>query len=246
MKKHLIASIIGLALAACSSETTTSDNVDTAGIWAGLELVTAGQNTGVTAEFNVGGRNGTNLILSSGDRVVVYTENQSVQLDQDSDLFDIDYEGSIPVASDNAEFRVSLERSSATSANNSTVRLPPNFEIFTPQAFSHFSEVALLDISWGPTNPGGTIEVRVNATCPDPQDNTQNLSFSDVVNIEDNGNYSTNFLSQLTDADTDAGCDLSIILERKNTGTLDPAFTEGGYIRAIQRREEADISFRTN
>ena len=78
MKKHLITSIVGLTLAACSSETTNSENVDTAGIWAGLELVTSGVNTGVTAEFNVGGRNGTNLILSSGDRVVVYAGNQSV------------------------------------------------------------------------------------------------------------------------------------------------------------------------
>lgn len=246
MKKHLITSIVGLALAACSSETTTSDNVDTAGIWAGLELVTSGVNTGVTAEFNVGGRNGTNLILSSGDRVVVYAGNQSVQLEQDSDFLDIDYEGTIPIASDNAEFRVALERSSATSANNSTVRLPPNFEIFTPQAFSHFSEVALLDVTWGPSNPGSTVEIHASATCPNPQDNTQNLSFSEVVNTEDDGSYSSNILSQLTDADTDAGCDLSITIERVNSGDLDPAFTEGGYIRAIQRREEADITFRTN
>lgn len=49
MNKHLITSLVGLALAACSSETTTSHNVDTAGTWTGLELVTSGVNTGVTA-----------------------------------------------------------------------------------------------------------------------------------------------------------------------------------------------------
>ena len=106
--------------------------------------------------------------------------------------------------------------------------------------------MALLDVTWGPSNPGSTVEIHASATCPNPQDNTQNLSFSEVVNTEDDGSYSSNILSQLTDADTDAGCDLSITIERVNSGDLDPAFTEGGYIRAIQRREEADISFRTN
>lgn len=253
-KPVVLASVVAsVLLGACSSETVESEIVKTEGIWAGIDLVADGQSTDVNVEFNVGGRNGTNLVLSSGDSVSVVAGDEEIVLQKDNDVFDVDYEGRIQSSISWQQFVVSLNRSSDTSAPNSVVNLPPNFDITFPGNNTTYTEIQPIDILWQESQaqrltskntallspPPPSISLSMTADCVDAEGQT--IQFSHQEDIDDSGEYTSDFLSSIQGVDLSKGCDLQIMMEREFGGELDPAFEEGGYIRAKQRRRVTEL-----
>jgi len=77
-----------------------------------LEASTTGR-TGVNVELNVGGRNGTNIELSGNERLEASVGGETIRLTQDTDLFDVDYEGTLNTSTSNDPYRISFFREDA-------------------------------------------------------------------------------------------------------------------------------------
>ena len=226
-------------LGACSTETVDSENIDTQAIWAGIDIVSDdGQSSDINVEFNVGGRNGTNLSLSSGDTVRASSSAGTVTLQRDTDFLDVDYEGSINTGATDELVEVQFSRGDGSS-HSSSVRLPTVFSISFPQQNIAFTELTEFEIQWSDNAQSGVMQITQTATCPDGQGN--NATFSDSTSVTDDGSHTSTFLTTLSDIITDDGCDFSIRLSRSNSGTLASGFEEGGYIEARQEREVLDM-----
>lgn len=233
LNKTLALTIITV-IAGCSAETVDSENIDTQAIWAGIDIVSEdGLSSDINVEFNVGGRNGTNLSLSSGDSVQVNASTGDITLQRDTDFLDVDYEGTIATGASDEQIAVSFNRADGSN-HVSSVQLPGVFTISFPQENITFTELRDVDIQWS-ENGTSSIQITQIAACPDGQGNT--ITLSDTVSVDDSGNYTSIFLHTLSDTITDEGCDFSIQLSRSNDGTLATGFEEGGYIEARQERK---------
>lgn len=249
--KSLILSAVAFALIqGCSSESTNSDNVKTEGIWAGISVLNEGSFNNINVEFNVGGRNGTNLILTGNDQVTASLGDTTIVLSKDDDFFDVDYEGAIPNSEQNNQFIIALNRPNDTSAPNSRVTMPRPFSIIYPGEDMVFTQLADIGVYWdvnrqqvrqqkssvvandSPAVP--QMELFQSASCKTSADET--VSFSLTETVDDSGRYTSSFLSTIEGVDWSKGCDLTFSLERKEFGDLDSAYQQGGFIRAIQKR----------
>ena len=80
LQTTLALSVLALSVG-CSTETVESENINTQAIWAGIDIVSEdGLSFDINVEFNVGGRNGTNLSLSSGDSVSVNSTSRKYHI----------------------------------------------------------------------------------------------------------------------------------------------------------------------
>lgn len=232
--------MLTLGIQACSTEQTDSVNIDSEGIWAGIEIVSAdGQGSSINVELNVGGSNGTNLNLSSGDSLVVVTSAGSVTLNRDTDFLDIDYEGELSVGGSDELIQVNFVRQGAEDVTGSNVNLPDSFVVDFPQNNMTFTDLTDFEIVWTEGTSGNIIELTQRATCKNALD--EDVVLSESTNVSDDGSFTSDFLSKLTGIINDKGCDLRIIFERAQNGDLADGFGEGGYIRAKQRRDVTDM-----
>lgn len=223
-------------LLACSSETVESDTIDNEAIWAGIRITSEdGLSSGINVELNVGGSNGTNLSLSSGDRVVASSGSERVVLQEDTDFLDVDYEGVINVGGSGEEITISLERPNSTNISNSRVILPDVFNIIFPQPDMTFTQIQNLDVLWTAGSSSGDVHLIQTATCKDASN--QDTTLTTRVTVPDTGRYNTDFLPEsLAVYMPNGGCDFRFEIIREGRGTLDPGFGEGGFIRARQSR----------
>ena len=238
-----------VGLAGCSSSGTDveSEQVETRRIWAGMTLSSKGNgNTRVKVELNEGGSSGSNIRLSANERLEANGGGNIVTLTEDVDIGDIDYEGTVPIDAGNTLFRVSLFRADGTINSGSTVSIPPTFEFVSPARGRRFTAGERLPLAWSPADPGGTIELEVSLSCPA---GSSSVTFTaEWFDLDDTGvnSFDTGRLSFLNNNTQPPGtvCDMDIALRRDRSGSFDPAFRGGGFVRATQVRRVANMTLR--
>lgn len=234
--------LLGL-LVACSSEETPSTAVKTKGIWADMQLVGDGERTRITVELNVGGSNGTNVVLEQGDNLVASSGNKSKTMSKDTDFFDVDYQAYFATSVSNALFKISFNRPNGTSAPDSSVELPDVFSIYAPDTAVTYSKNQSLQLSWDGLSSDKLMHIYLSASCTN---NTGGLAASvHQFSTPDDGNHTLELgkyeLFSDTQLNVQKDCELDITLTRSQAGSIDAAYQSGSQIVASQRRTLENI-----
>lgn len=231
--------------AMCGCSSTSSDNVDTPGISANIDVYANGSGgTAVTAELEVGsGFGGTSLELSSGDSLTVTANGIQQSMIVDESIFGrFSYVTSFGFDDADTLFTVSLSRAGGISAPNSNVLLPEDIAILSPANTDVFGPNDAINIVWQPAGSAFAPLIEVTLTC-------YRASGLPIPGIKlftpssDTGFANVPVDDVMTDITIDPKqlCDGDIELSRWRQGTLDPNYGEGGQISA-ERRERTQFS----
>ena len=228
----------------CSTESTESVNIATPAIWVNIDIdaVQTG-STRVNVELNVGGANGTNIELSTNERLEATLGSVTKVLQKDTDLFDIDYVAHFSTSSSAQPVRIAFFRADGSIHDNTVVGLPDEFLVTSPQAGQTFASSSTIPIAWTPFRNGRMINIDLFASCA----TLTGSSFGGPsIAVADDGfeNYDLGNHSVINAVDIDRSkpCGLIIRVYRVESGTLDPAFEAGGTIEAVQSREVDNIT----
>lgn len=239
LSKISLVAITAFSLSACNEE-TKSDNVDTKGIWAGINVTSNGTKTDVSVELNVSGANGNNVSLSNSDKLIAKAGSESKTLTRNNSILDIDYEGSLNTTASGSEFTISFTRGNKQDAPNSKVKLPDAFNIILPLSEQSIRFSDPISIAWTPKKDGSIIEVVLESVCKNSSDADVNLKKS--VKIVDSGTHIYNHGSDDFNAiDKSKGCTSTVTLTREVSATLDTNFQAGGFIKAFQKRSVTKV-----
>jgi hypothetical protein len=220
-----------VTLALGCEESVESTDVRTTGIYPEITVTANGSGSSqVRVRLKVGGSNSnTFLDLKGGDELQATVEGETKTLDETSDET---YTASFAVDDEGTEFLVAFLREEADeSAPASTVRLPAPFDLtLEPSEASRASDD--VELSWDP--PGnGNLDFGMSGDCIQlesddlPDDGSHTIAAGSIETFE----------SEMEDS-----CTVEVVLERKQRGDIDSAFTEGGRIEAIQVRSDSFTS----
>jgi hypothetical protein len=218
-------------LASCT--TTPSDTITTQGFYPTYRVTSDGSITTLFASFQVSGSSSnTYIYLDSGDSIDATVGTSTVTFTQETGLFaNKYYSGTVPGGQDGQVVTFRLHRSTEPSALHSTVVIPNGFSISSPATTAVLSRANdAVNIAWAPAGFSDTMELTL--TCP--QD-AQCNSVGPVVGDPGVFTIRAGELVSSTTSTTISGR-ATIIMDRKRAGTLDPAFTRGGVIEALQER----------
>lgn len=242
---YIISASIAIALASgCSTESTESANIATRAIWANIDVdAVQASSTRVNVELNVGGANGTNIELSTNERLEATLGGVTKVLQKDTDLFDIDYVTNFSTSSSAQPVRIAFFRDDGSIHDNTVVGLPDEFVVTSPQAGQTFASSGTIPITWTPSRNGQTINIDLFASCTTA---TGSSVGGPSITVADDGfeNYdvSNHGVINAPDIDRSKNCGLMIRVYRLESGILDLAFEAGGTIEAIQSREVDNIT----
>lgn len=211
----------GLILAGCSDVDST--HLKTAGIRASLGVTGSGTGNAVaSAEFQVDGSALTYVELQAGDTVTASQGDQTHTLVKSELLGLIAYYATFEGAdAEGTSFKISLQRDADTSAPDSTVTLPAQFNITAPTgtALSYSRANDDLVVTYDNAGKSDAMSYSLRGTCISPVD--QPLD----------GDPGTFTLAKATLAppqgSTETTCTVTLTLSRTRTGTLDSAYASG-------------------
>ncbi len=232
-------------LSGCSAEDTNSTDVSTGSIWARIkvESETTG-STRVSVELNEEWRLGPNINLIGNDRLEVSSGGLASELKKDIDLFDIDYNTRLATSSSEDPFRIAFYRNNGAINNQSVVSLPDGFTMTSPAEEQIFTDIDNVLVTWTPARSGAEIKLAVNTHCR-LLNGTKPHSIESYF-IADTGSavIDLNEINSLDrpDLNKSGNCELSIALERKQTGVVDPVFSIRSEIFATQNRSVGKMS----
>ena len=229
-----------------TSAETDSEQVETRDIWAGINLEARGNGvTRVKVELNENNSFGANIRLTANERLDVEASGTVVTLEEDLDIGDIDYEGTIPTDAGGTFFRITLFRADGTTNSGSTATIPDPFDVTLPFRGGSYVVGNAMALQWTPGGVGD-IDFSVLTSCPIGTSgrSTRIQSFT----LADTGShiFDTNRLSVGSDPEIAPGtrCDMEIGFRRTVNGALDRAFRGGGFVRAAQDREVDNLTLR--
>ncbi|MEO6777248.1 MAG: hypothetical protein ABI467_30245 [Kofleriaceae bacterium] len=215
---------IFLALASCTP--VDSGAVTTAKLHADLQVLATGTGGSQVFAWLFSHRDGDpplNLetIRLVDDDTLTATSNGSSVAMQEVDLgVEYRYDAAFAAAEADLRFDIALARTTEPSAPASSVTLPAPF---TPTGPATASRSAPLTLTW---SGGSSDPVSIHVT---------GCASADLGPIADTG--AATFAAGTVVADpVGATCDLAFEISRRRTGTIDPAFGQGGSIVAIQQR----------
>lgn len=214
---------------ACS-DNTPSTNVRTSGVRAELTIVAEDRGMGeASARLRVGGAlSNTFLDLAGGDRVDVEVAGRTTALLPRRGVIEPPaYAAKVAGLAAGAVVAFKLTRPADTSALGSTVTLPEPIALITPKPSEPVSSKAPVVATWKAV-PGSDVRWTAQGTCIDEGSGTV---IDDVGRVEVPLPAARRF-----DAGSAPPCDVTLVFERWATGSLDPAFGEGGSVLAVQRR----------
>jgi len=131
---------------------------------------------------------------------------------------------------DNTIYTITLERPVGESAPDSNVTLPLGFSITAPQSDTSFSRSTdNIDVSWDPIDNTTSLNITAALNC------ANSFDFITEFNgpIPDTGNYTIPASTLTASSNT---CTLRIVLDRYQTGTIDPHYAPGSQITGHQKR----------
>ena len=237
-KNIILLSFIAL-LSACNSEQTSSTSVTNTGLWADIQVSETGIGAvTIEAELNVGGNNGTNIILSDGEYIEARGTGSSTVLAKTIPFLDVLYVGSMATTDTEAAYTVNLYRSDQPDVLGSTVSLPPAFNVYSPQERQVYAADSPIPVLWDPGFENDNIELRVRLTCVGMSGET--LEVRRTLRPDDDGEYDLSISRYLTfgleDANPNKLCLASLRVERKYFGELSDEFRGGGRILGIRSK----------
>jgi hypothetical protein len=222
-----------LAGAAVGCEDVDSDSVLTSGLYADMSVDATGDGTSdVTVYLRVGGAlSNTFLNLVGDDRLRALADSENKMLTHLQLLNMHWYETSFDTDAEDTEFLVAFERTVDQGAPNSVVTLPAPFEITEPVGGETFSrDVDDIVVGWAPAGSVDEMTLSITGSCID----------SYYATIPSDTGTITIGAGEIEPSDPDApipeSCAMSIAIERRREGDIDPHYGEGGFIDASQRR----------
>jgi hypothetical protein len=227
--------IVGLlALPACA-ESVESDDVFTDGIYAEMRAEASEDGTRVTATLRVGGSTSNTYVMLTGDDSLSATAGGEVEEMTPQNLGDrYHYTADLDATGEDTEVVFRFTRSIDDGAPDSRCTLPRPMTIDAPVEGDTFSRAEDVVITWDTSGSSRPISLTVDGDC-----------FSDLsVSLEDDpGSYTiqAGMLPSLGDPAT--ACVATVRLSRTNSGSLDPAFGEGGSVVCSQTRT---VTFRSD
>ncbi|AWB65263.1 hypothetical protein C2869_01845 [Saccharobesus litoralis] len=240
-----------LSLAACSGDSQPNEETATDNILASYTIENHNGLSRISAKFNYGGINGKPLTYEEQDKVIVAVNNTEKPLSYNTlayskkqyqpfnnDANNVAYQANIQIEKDQQKepISMSLYRAHGEDAINSSVVLPEEFSIYSPQSGEVYAASESIAISWQAPQDIQDSELRYELSCR--QTNGEIIYSGDVQTIQDDGNYSLDIsnLSVLShqDLDTQRQCDLNIQLARPQQGQVDEVFLAGSQITAYQ------------
>ncbi len=247
MKFKFILYILGLYIVfnmtAC--ESVDSDDVRTSGVYADIDVEARGDGiTRVRARLTVGGVfSNTDLELEQGDQLIASASGgTSVIMREDKEfLGGVEYKAAFQFDVENTRINIALNRPAGVSAPSSYVNLPASVSFVTPVAGQTFKRSDYIQISWTPVsnNMSDMSVYSSRARCVDA--NGQEISNSGNSNslnmMVDPGSITQAARSYIVAsalADPAATCVVTLTISRKQNGVIDPAFGEGGTIKAVR------------
>lgn len=234
MRKTLLG-VAAVAAFAAGCETVDSDDVATEGIYAHFEI-NGYSTTDARASGNLrvgGSSSNTFLDLTENDALIAYRsdEESRAMAKQDNGLGFISYHATFGVATNGTPFKISFlrthdpsEECAGESAPNSAATMPMPYMMTIP-AGPYSRTGAGIPITWSPFGESDPMYWNASGPCIQPTGNQA---------ISDTGSYTIPAGTLV--GGTAGTCTISIGLERRRGGTLDPAYGEGGTIWAAQIR----------
>lgn len=227
MKNHIGLLALGVLVSSgCSLEDVDSDAIRTQGMFADILAISPGNaSTLVRVQLTVGGDDGTNVTLVGDDRLEATVGEVSAQLRRSGRGR---YEERIDGDAAN-DVTVRLLRGPDDDPATATARLPEPFSMLLENDTAEgISRAVPVIVSWSPAvTAGGPLRWSVEGDC----------IWSESGDTPDDG-YLTLEPENLRVRGTRAGeeCTVELLLERHNTGDVDPILIPGSKFRAAQLR----------
>lgn len=230
-------------LAGCSK--TESENLNTKGIYADIEVI--GKSNGTTdvlVDLDAGsGLGGTDLELSDGDLLTASAQGQTQILTKSDNLLNVEYTTTFDVNTEGVEFIISFTRENGLDAGDSRVTLPAPFSLNSPRNDETFALDDLVSLEWAPFDESGKMAVSSTYSChrSNGSGGTDSIFGSGLSETVPDDGLTTYTMRQLLRGGSqlesyDRGCTVEIILSRNRAGIIDNNFGEGGQITAKQSR----------
>ena len=241
VKILLLLCVTNLVLSACGGSTTDSTFVTNEGVCARMEIEQINQaDADIDVELDVGGcgLTATSLVLVGTESLEVIAAGRMINLREDTDVLDVDYEGSIPVPAEPTEFTVNLYRDNEPNILNSTVTLPESFELSSPRPGDNLRTAdGPTRIEWeGGEMPDRTVSISVELRCTTDSGDPVPPVLRPFTTADDGQTDLNIGVADIENADLSRGCDATIAVSRSRQGNLAAGFGEGGSISAARIR----------
>lgn len=224
---RLLVATFAVTLWGCSCETVDSSGVKTSGLYADLEAEATGDGrTRLKASLKLGQGSLTFLELAEGDTLIASSGGTDRTMSRTSlfgaTWYQADFSGD---AADTA-FNIALQRTADTSAPSSTVTLPPPFTVAAASTEASRSG-GLLRVTWQPTGTGNGPRLSASGSCIE--------SLSEIA-LDDTGVVDLPPFRARQD-ENNTTCPVTITLERRREGSVDPAYGKGGaFVAKVSRK----------
>ncbi len=233
-------SLLGVFLIGCSK--VDSEDIKTSGIYTEAGATAEDDNTLVFVRMRTGRPlDADTIILSPGDQLSASMSGNTIGLFRtDSDA----YQGTFTDATGGSEVKITLSRQDDPDASDSVVTLPNQFTISAPDAGEIFNSGENITVVWSPAEPLNMVKVTYHIDCRiyDDRGLPSGANFGRGYTVVDSGTHTAlindvlNAFGNQDELIEGEPCRFEVSVTRTNEGTLDPALTKGGYIRA--RREK--------
>lgn len=229
MKKTLTFAALAF-LSACS--TASSTDIKTSGMNAGISGLSDGSgNTSVSVSLRVGAQSTTFVELSGTDELKATSDGKSVVLKKFELLGLVTYNGTLAGDDEGKGVTVAFTRASPdVSAPTSTFSMPAKFALKAPAVQANFKRgTDAIEVKWDNDGKADPMTVELTGTCIDPVSKAVATDTGSLV-------ISGSELKASKDNETKS-CNVTIVVRRTRTGTLDAAYGQGGIANGIQSRQ---------
>ena len=225
-----LGSLVLTGLLAC--ENVDSTDVMTSGVYADIKATADGSGqTLVKTTLRVGGSNSnTFLDLVGDDKLIASQADDSQDMERKSLFGSVWYEKNFAVDAEDTPFKVAFIRTADSGAPESTMTLPAPFHITAPAASTNFSRSSDdIQLTWESSGTADSMHLNLDGDCI-------RILHKDLSG--DTGSYTIahDDIELASDADEGTSCEITLSLERRRVGHLDPGYGEGGVITAVQTR----------
>ncbi len=216
---------VGTLMGCSNEETVSSSQIKTGGISAKIEVKSEnGTSSLVTAKLNVGGPDGTAVILENGDKLTVTANGETKTLNAEEEGV---YVTTLGTADADTEFVVGLERGDPddSPAPNSVGKLPPPFTVPAIAQFSRTTEP--VEIKWDPAG-NDSIRIEIDGDC---------IKLQSDIETSDTGSYTIPAGTlESFESDKDKTCDITARVWRDRGGAPDSALDKDSRMTLSQFR----------
>ncbi len=215
-------------LSGCS--TASSTDIKTSGLYASFSGTADGSGkTRVSTTLQVGQLSTTFVEIAGTDALDASSGTDKSAMAKSSLLGLVSYSASLTGDEEGKSVTVALTRASPdTSAPSSTLTLPAKFQITGPTGGAAFARGAdAIEVKWDNSGKTDAMSAELSGSCIKPVTKTGPDTGSLIIAGAD--------LVATKDNETKT-CDVSIVVKRSRTGTLDAAYGKGGSVQGIQSR----------